>query len=984
MWSRFLTGTLQRKPRKIEDSTESQSLPTTPVAHQRGLRRLDAWIGSLLRDGQNSSPPKEIKEVDEMRQHSPQRNHSPQRPILQNGHDYFPRRLTDNQQQQKLRQMEADYGLGRIQRSVHFDDEKDEADGEQEDEEFVNGRGIGGSHQHAPIATQSNSTPATPLTSNREPFIPSNQFRNQYGDSSRESLGAQGKQLVDSGPPQNHTFTAHQLDNQPAYQNQGKNCILHSGSSTAGSSRAQHILSQLNQQHYPKENRAQQLLHQLRVDDGAQSESDVSTNEPMYHGHTSRMSFGRVGAVNNNTGNLMHSKGVVYLEFNKEFLNQEHVKIYIGDRQSSMADNVLFYELEDLNDVKDQSVLKIHQSQAYRSPPPPLRFTDQLPTDYISEPEIEERAKRYASYKARPASALPETGSRSMQYASSTSNSTPLGISNGNKLQIAKSGPLSSHHFEAYYDPYYSDASSQGPRSGSVTPIIDKETRQRVETMERQLAGLSTLVRSALVQQGNKDSSPDMMDLGRRLLEMQSDAVERFGLSTATNSNSSSMYALMNGKQLVQVRRGVRDMLINLNELRDFVEIDKQTRSDLIRDVFAKIAAHLSEYMKQQQVNSDKTHDGALQLKSQLDAQKTKYEQNLKTLEDAIQQLEQKIEHRRMDVLSRNHKLRMVEVDGLHGELRAIDEQHAQLRDHYLSVEDEACRMIDHYKEQIDQEADFLRREPSTMEQCGRRFQALNNMLATMKKLAIVQDPSVYSKNKAVLEQAQNGQLKPADKLPPKVAPKPNGVLATNGTFHHSANGSNGVANKNEQLPPLPYSPRVTSPNPIRSVSATSTPANSAAIQPNGHSNNATVLDSLLDELNHTASTLPKVLETPPHIQLNGQQQVSLNGRTARVGTGAPNKQVVETSATLTLKEPQAGQVNQINQGQIKTGSIAATIEKYDNINEEQASQPVKPLNGATRIASTDPRRHFVTTETVKYRPTNSGHVVLSTANGRK
>jgi hypothetical protein len=52
MWSRFLTGTLQRKPRKIEDSNESQSLPTTPVANQRGLRRLDAWIGSLLRDGE--------------------------------------------------------------------------------------------------------------------------------------------------------------------------------------------------------------------------------------------------------------------------------------------------------------------------------------------------------------------------------------------------------------------------------------------------------------------------------------------------------------------------------------------------------------------------------------------------------------------------------------------------------------------------------------------------------------------------------------------------------------------------------------------------------------------------------------------------------------------------------------------------------------------------------------------------------------------
>lgn len=76
--------------------------------------------------------------------------------------------------------------------------------------------------------------------------------------------------------------------------------------------------------------------------------------------------------------------------------------------------------------------------------------------------------------------------------------------------------------------------------------------------MERQLAGLSTLVRSALVNQSggihNKDQSPDMMDLERRLLEMQSDAVERFGLSSATNSNASSMYSTaFNGKQLVQV-----------------------------------------------------------------------------------------------------------------------------------------------------------------------------------------------------------------------------------------------------------------------------------------------------------------------------------------------------------------------------------------------------------------------------------------------
>ncbi|VDM33976.1 unnamed protein product [Toxocara canis] len=31
--------------------------------------------------------------------------------------------------------------------------------------------------------------------------------------------------------------------------------------------------------------------------------------------------------------------------------------------------------------------------------------------------------------------------------------------------------------FDSYYDPYSSDTSSQDARSGSITPIIDKEAR---------------------------------------------------------------------------------------------------------------------------------------------------------------------------------------------------------------------------------------------------------------------------------------------------------------------------------------------------------------------------------------------------------------------------------------------------------------------------------------------------------------------------
>lgn len=71
---------------------------------------------------------------------------------------------------------------------------------------------------------------------------------------------------------------------------------------------------------------------------------------------------------------------------------------------------------------------------------------------------------------------------------------------------------------DPYYDSYSSDASDSRAnsvtRSGSATPIIDKEARydqdlnisvkepgfrDRMETMEIQLAGLSSLVHTALV-----------------------------------------------------------------------------------------------------------------------------------------------------------------------------------------------------------------------------------------------------------------------------------------------------------------------------------------------------------------------------------------------------------------------------------------------------------------------------------------------------
>lgn len=119
------------------------------------------------------------------------------------------------------------------------------------------------------------------------------------------------------------------------------------------------------------------------------------------------------------------------------------------------------------------------QNSGYQSPPP-VRFTGRpplenfersQPTDYFSEPEVEDYRSRPPppAYRMRPASAVPGENGGSYNPQSAIPPRPPRSATIGGVGS-------SSNHFEPYYDPYYSD-SSQGPRSGSVTPVIDPQTR---------------------------------------------------------------------------------------------------------------------------------------------------------------------------------------------------------------------------------------------------------------------------------------------------------------------------------------------------------------------------------------------------------------------------------------------------------------------------------------------------------------------------
>lgn len=81
------------------------------------------------------------------------------------------------------------------------------------------------------------------------------------------------------------------------------------------------------------------------------------------------------------------------------------------------------------------------------------------------------------------------------------------------------------HNDPYYYDGYYSSdsaASSSHIRSGSNTPVQIEKIDHRMEKMERQLEGLSSLVHSALINSNiNPSTQKEILKLRQQIMELQ-------------------------------------------------------------------------------------------------------------------------------------------------------------------------------------------------------------------------------------------------------------------------------------------------------------------------------------------------------------------------------------------------------------------------------------------------------------------------------
>uniref|UniRef100_A0A0N5B2E0 AIP3 domain-containing protein n=1 Tax=Strongyloides papillosus TaxID=174720 RepID=A0A0N5B2E0_STREA len=550
--------------------------------------------------------------------------------------------------------------------------------------------------------------------------------------------------------------------------------------------------------------RANKLLQQLRSDDDCDySENDEKLDAIQQANKISHQNYGK-----SHIGSGIHSSGVIFVQYNDEtkrallppklnsieqlkniflkafpylssqYLNLSYVKIYIQD---STDKSQVFYELDDLRDVKDRCILKIREQISGYQSPPPIRFTDKVPGtfDYMSEGEGDDyntvygRNSNYARLgiqsNYRPASAIPGTDGR-MYSAQVTRRDSGVGKNTGSK-------------FDPYYDPYFSDTSSTGvpqspcmvPRSANATPTIDREARFRMETMEKQLQGLSSLVHSALVTKNiDNFGQKDISDLRKQILEFNNSSTDNCDILSTTGSidmrnldscNTSICSSVTGNDNLIGDIRKLRKQIISyttdIKQLKKQAQDLKKCNNDGLRDMKDRINVLLNNY-----VSNIKNNDIKI-IEIEKNANDDPETENLRKdhisrmayLHTNLSTFERNVENLRKTVVDGNKKLKMIEVENLTNTLTTLGRTAAQLKTDFPTLYGKIENKIKNDMECVIKNETFIKEEQNHIDNCLKRCKTLANMMVTMKKLAMVQDPAISNYTNKVQQNYNNSAL---------------------------------------------------------------------------------------------------------------------------------------------------------------------------------------------------------------------------------
>ncbi|XP_050418779.1 coiled-coil domain-containing protein CG32809 isoform X4 [Patella vulgata] len=287
------------------------------------------------------------------------------------------------------------------------------------------------------------------------------------------------------------------------------------------------------------------------------------------------------------------------------------------------------------------------------------------------------------------------------------------------------------------------DAFSQ-PRTATPVPEY-YHSKKRIDKMEEQLANLA-----AWVHKSATDS------LGRRSTSSNaSESTETLPISSASKSvrlklNYSGLSGISDGSSsqrtihtitcsnemklsMVAIREKTCNLRLELRGLRRAQQVNYEDICDAINDTLYRIKKVLlstpgacSQLIRQQRHEIDTLH-------ASYRADQKKFEKDLSDLEDSVEEL-------RNDVVSRQCRIQMSDIEAMALLLSNITKSIADLKARFPRLQERMKSVMAGEMEVVVTEEKFLKEEPDRIDGSLKRCKKLTGTLYTLKRLASVQD----------------------------------------------------------------------------------------------------------------------------------------------------------------------------------------------------------------------------------------------------
>ncbi|XP_052094778.1 coiled-coil domain-containing protein CG32809-like isoform X4 [Mytilus californianus] len=284
------------------------------------------------------------------------------------------------------------------------------------------------------------------------------------------------------------------------------------------------------------------------------------------------------------------------------------------------------------------------------------------------------------------------------------------------------------------------------PRSITPSPTTDPETRVRMEKMEVQLANLTAWVQTAVVTGSSRESSirsgasttpSDLGDSKPPSVVGKDDGDKVNGdkgfsdISSQSSHHTIVTQSIKDG--ILNVARQTSDLKVDLKHLRRIQQLNNESMTDSIQETIKKISKVLTTVPGAE-------HQVLRQQRSDIDTQCKHYKDDGSKVLRELGDLESSVEEMREDVISRQCRVNLADVEGMALVLSHVTKHLGELRCRFPGLQDHMKKVMSGEMEVVINEEKFLKDEPDRIEEALKRCKRLTGTLFTLKRLASAQE----------------------------------------------------------------------------------------------------------------------------------------------------------------------------------------------------------------------------------------------------